>query len=209
MIIQKKTYFFFKFFSFLRIAVVFLSFSIFASDNNYYQNNNKGINSENSTGKLYIFGVLTESTCHIEMNSLYQSINMGNISLSKLKKIGDKGDPISFQITLLDCLEIPSLLRDGRNNLIQSAKQPGVKLRFISNTVPFYPQLIKVSGIDGLGLQISDRSGQVLPLHEDSTPYFLEPGQNQLTFFISPVKTTENIKAGNYNALISFELVYD
>lgn len=214
MIIQKKSHFIFNFFSYLKLIILFLSFSSFfalaSNDNsNYYRANNKGVSAEDSTGQLYVFGTLTESTCHIEMDSLYQSVNMGNIPLSKLKKIGDKSDPISFQITLLDCLETPTLLSDRKDNRIWSMEQPGVKIRFISNTVPFYPQLIRVSGVDGLGLQISDPSGRVLPLHEDSIPYLLDPGQNQLTFFISPVKIAKNIIAGYYNALISFELVYD
>ncbi|MDM3869178.1 fimbrial protein [Proteus faecis] len=214
MIIQKKLHSLFNLSTCMRIIVLFLSFSCFfssASNKNadYYRAHNKGISAEDSTGQLYVFGTLTESTCHIEMNSIYQSINMGNIPLTKLKKVGDKGEPISFQIALLDCLETPTLLNDRKDHRIWSSEQPGVKIRFIANIVPFFPQLIRVSGIEGLGLQISDLNGRVLPLHADSIPYFLNPGQNQLTFLISPVKTAKYITPGYYNALISFELLYD
>ncbi|EOG1984937.1 TPA: fimbrial protein [Proteus mirabilis] len=214
MIIKKRVSSFFNILNYIKLTILSLilcSYFSYASNNNieFYRGNEKGVSANDSMGQLYIFGTLTESTCHIEMNSLYQAINMENIQLSNLQKVGDQGKPIPFQIALSDCLETETILSNTKGRTMWSSEQPGIKLKFIADTVPFYPQLAQVAGVNGIGLKISDHEGKTLALKEDSAPYFLQPGNMQLTFFVTPVRIAENINAGIYNSLISFELLYD
>ncbi|MEX9975955.1 fimbrial protein [Providencia rettgeri] len=183
----------------------------FATENHYplYRSDNNW-NVEGSNGQLYVFGSLTESPCRITMNSLYQSIDMGNIETADLSKVGKTGRPVPFHIELLDCIETSTALQDIKTDrLVWSNEQPGIKMRFLAPTVPFYPQLVKVVGVQGIGLQLSDDAGQVLLLGESSVPRLLSPGQDSLSFFITPIRIADNMQAGAYHALISFELIYD
>ncbi|EMI5490147.1 type 1 fimbrial protein [Providencia stuartii] len=167
-------------------------------------------NVEGASGQLYVFGSLTESPCRIAMESMYQSVDMGNIETADLKKVGQTGRPVPFHIELLDCIETPTALRDIKTGSVAwSSEQPGVKMRFLAPSVPFYPQLARVVGVQGLGLQLSDEAGRVIPLGESSVPRLLSPGQDSLSFFITPVRIASDLQAGAYRALISFELMYD
>ena len=167
-------------------------------------------NVEGANGQLYVFGSLTESPCHIAMESLYQSVDMGNIETANLKQVGKTGKSVPVHIELLDCIETPTALTDAKTgNVTWSTEQPGIKVRFVAPSVPFYPQLAKVSGVQGIGLQLSDSDGKIIPLGESVYPHLLSPGQDVLTYFITPVRIASILKAGAYQALISFELMYD
>lgn len=167
-------------------------------------------NVEGANGQLYVFGSLTESPCRIAMESVYQSVDMGNIETADLQKVGQTGKSVPFHIELLDCIEAPTALRDIKTGSVAwSTEQPGIKMRFLAPSVPFYPQLAKVFGAQGLGLQLSDEVGRVIPLGESSFPRLLSPGQDSLRFFITPVRIASDLQAGAYRALISFELIYD
>ncbi|KLN98293.1 fimbrial protein [Moellerella wisconsensis] len=167
-------------------------------------------NVEGANGQLYVFGALTESPCRIAMESSYQSVDMGNIETATLKNIGSRGQAVPFHIQLLDCIETPTDLIDRRTDTrVWSSLQPGVKVRFLASSVPFYPQLIRVTGAQGFGLQLSDADGRIIPLGEDSFPRLLTPGQDNLTYFITPVRVSHKLLPDAYHALISFELIYD
>lgn len=182
-----------------------------AADNNTTRYRPDGNwNVEGANGQLYIFGSLTESACRISMESAYQSVDMGNIETADLQRVGQKGKPVPFHIELLDCIETVTSLRDLKTGSVAwSSLQPGVKVRFLAPSVPGSPELIDVSGVEGLGLQLSDNQGRVIPVGENSFPELLSPGQDNLTYFITPVRIANKLQPGAYRSLVSFELMYD
>jgi len=43
---------------------------------------------EGANGKIFVYGSLTESACHLSMDSAFQSVDLGNIDTASLKVIG-------------------------------------------------------------------------------------------------------------------------
>ncbi|MEY0580131.1 fimbrial protein [Providencia manganoxydans] len=155
-------------------------------------------------------GSLTESPCRLAMTSAYQAVELGNTETAELKAVGDKGRPTAFHLELQDCIEVNSALEDVRTGQTAwSSTQPAVKIRFIAPTVPWMPDFAKVMGAEGIGLVLSDKSGQTLPLNQSSNPDLLPSGQSTLTYYVSPVRTAQLMQPGAYSALISFEMLYE
>ena len=135
---------------------------------------------------------------------------MGNIETADFKKVGESGKPVPFYIELIDCINTPTaLLNDRTNTTTWSTDQTGIKVRFIAPTVPFYPELVRLNGIEGIGLQLSDEQEKVLSLGEYSAPQLIGPGKGKLNYFLTPVRVAEKLQPGSYRALISLELSYD
>ncbi|WP_299999182.1 fimbrial protein [uncultured Cedecea sp.] len=164
----------------------------------------------NDHGQLYVHGSLTESPCQLTMESMSQLVDVGNLETADFKKIGSQGKPVPFKLELIDCIDAPTALINRRTNTVSwSTDQTGVKVRFVSPAVPFYPELIKLNGIEGIGLQLSDDKGNVLPLGQNSAPQVVGPGQGTLSYYLTPIRVSDSLRPGAYNALVSFELVYD
>lgn len=192
------------------ISCLFSPISAVAAYNNAYVMSDEYREDVNNHGQIYVFGSLTESPCQISMDSINQSIDMGNIETADFNKVGSSGKPVPFHIELIDCINTPTALLDDRtNSTTWSTDQTGIRARFIAPTVPFYPELVKLNGIEGIGLQLSDSSEKALPLGEYSTPQLIGPGQGTLNYFLTPVRIAEKLQPGTYRALISFELSYD
>lgn len=187
------------------------AFSSSAQDNNsrlYRSVDNWDVDGANGT--LYVSGSLTESPCRLAMTSASQSVDLGNTETADLKSVGDKGQAIPFQIELRDCIETASSLKNVQTGQVAwSADQPAVKIRFTAPTVPFMPQFARVNGVEGLGLEIVEKSGKGLPLDLQSNPVLLPPGQEVLTYYVRPVRTGNILSPGAYSALISFEMIYE
>lgn len=165
---------------------------------------------DGANGTLYVSGSLTESPCRLAMTSAFQSVDMGNTETADLKTIGDKGKPIPFQIELRDCIEVPTYLENVQTGQAAwSSEQPAVKIRFTAPIVPLMPDLARVNGAQGIGLEISESSGKALPLNQNSNPLLLTPGQEILTYYVRPVRTEQNMLPNAYSALISFEMIYE
>lgn len=183
----------------------------FADDNNralYRPVDNWNVDGQH--GVLYVSGSLTESPCRLAMTSGYQSVLLGNAQTADFNDEGSQGRPIPFQIELLDCLQTPTSLDNVRTGqTVWSSTQPAVKVRFLAPTVPFMPNYARVNGAKGIGLKLSDSQGISLPLGEDSNPVLLASGQDKLTYYVTPVRTTGPLEPGAYSALIAFEMIYE
>ncbi|WP_272539748.1 fimbrial protein [Providencia sp. PROV197] len=165
-------------------------------------------NVDGQHGVVYVKGSLTESPCHLAMTSSYQTVEMGNLDTGTLQHNG-KGVPIPFQIELEDCLETASRLQNIQTGMTAwSSTQPAVKIRFVAPTIPFNPDFIRVTGVQGLGLAVTTPGGTLLPMGQDSEPYLLPSGQSQLTYYVTPVRTGQLVP-GAYSALIAFEMLYE
>ncbi|CAI2142749.1 PAP fimbrial minor pilin protein precursor [Serratia fonticola] len=165
---------------------------------------------EGANGVLRVQGTLTESACRLEMVSAWQDIALGEIGTGRLRHLGARGTPVAVHLKLQDCLPGPADNRDRRTgNRLWSPNQPAVSVSFIAPADADNPQLIKVQGAEGLALRLTDSQGRDVRLGSRGAPLWLTPGQNILTYTVTPERTSAPLAAGVYWAQMNFRLHYD
>lgn len=171
-----------------------------------------GWNVDGEHGLLHVTGYLTESACRLDMVSEFQEVELGNTPLRDLAQPGGEGKPVAFQIRLHDCLRTQSNQRNSRTgNLVWSANQPVVSVAFLAPADADNPALVRVNGVSvsGVGLKLMDDSYKVQRLGNWNAPRFLDPGQDELTYYAAPVRTNASLAAGEYQATVNFALNYE
>lgn len=165
---------------------------------------------EGANGQLHIHGALTESACRLEMTSARQDVVLSDVGTGRLLKVGDRGEPVTFELRLADCLSSPATNRDVRKErLTWAAEQPAVSVTFRATRDADNPALVKAQGVSGLGLRMEDGHGQDVRLGSRGEPLLLTPGQNTLTYTVTPERTVASLVAGSYQAVVDFHLSYD
>lgn len=163
-----------------------------------------------ASGTLYVHGALTESACRLEMASARQEVVLGETGSGRLQTIGARGTPVQFELRLMDCLRSPGGSRDSlTGGLTWSGNQPAVTVSFRATRDADNPQLIKAQGISGLGLRMEDSFGRDVRPGGRGVPLLLTPGQDTLTYIITPERTPASLVAGSYRAVVDFFLSYD
>lgn len=165
---------------------------------------------EGANGTLYVHGALTESACRLEMTSAYQDIALGDTGAGRLRTVGARGESIRFELRLEDCLRSPAGSRDVRTGgLTWADNQPAVTVSFRAARDADNPQLVKALGVSGLGLRLENAQGEDVRLGSRGKPLLLAPGQNTLSYTITPERTPAALMAGSYRAVVNFHLSYD
>lgn len=161
-------------------------------------------------GQLYVHGSLTESACRLDMDSAWQDVELGTTSTAELKKMGDQGNTVRVVIRLEDCISSPASVRDAwSGDLIWSLEQPAVTVSFLAPGEISNPVLVKVNGVNGLALRLTDKYNRDVRPGGEGHPLLLEPGSNSLSYNITPERTAAPLVAGYWHALINFRLNYD
>ena len=70
------------------LSLIFHSAVIYAASNDAFYNTTGNWDVEGANGKIFVYGSLTESACHLSMDSAFQSVDLGNIETASLKTIG-------------------------------------------------------------------------------------------------------------------------
>ncbi|AGB80473.1 P pilus assembly protein, pilin FimA [Serratia sp. FGI94] len=165
---------------------------------------------EGANGVLHVRGALSESACSLEMATARQEVWLGELGSAGFQQPGDRGTPVAFQLRLKDCLRAPASNRDPWGGaLAWSGSQPAVSVSFTAPADADAPSLIRVSGVSGLALRLADSAGAPVRLGARNAPRLLTPGQNTLTYTITPVRTPATLGVGAYRATIDFRLHYD
>ncbi|AML56196.1 fimbrial protein [Serratia rubidaea] len=165
---------------------------------------------EGANGVLHVRGALSESACSLEMATARQEVWLGELGSAGFQQPGDRGTPVAFQLRLKDCLRAPASNRDPWGGaLAWSGSQPAVSVSFTAPADADAPSLIRVSGVSGLALRLADSAGEPVRLGARNAPRLLTPGQNTLTYTITPVRTPATLGVGAYRATIDFRLYYD
>ncbi|MFI8416099.1 fimbrial protein [Serratia sp. NPDC078593] len=165
---------------------------------------------EGANGVLHVYGALTESACSLEMASARQEVWLGETGSAHFQQPGDRGTPVAFELKLKDCLRAPASNRDTWTGaLAWNGSQPAVSVGFMAAADDDAPMLVKVSGVSGLALQLANSDGQPVRLGTRNPPMLLSPGQNTLTYTVTPVRTPATLGVGAYRATIDFRLYYD
>ncbi|HEJ0318279.1 TPA: type 1 fimbrial protein [Klebsiella aerogenes] len=163
-------------------------------------------------GKLNVSGQLTEAACRLDMTSAFQQVDLGNILVREFLKPGTQGQPMAFQLHLKDCLRTAGSLRNNRTgNLTWSENQPVVSVAFMAPTDADTPELVRLDGqgVGGVGLRLLDAQHHPLSLGRWNRPHFLDPGQDDLTFYVLPERTTAPLGMGAFRATVDFHLNYE
>lgn len=165
---------------------------------------------DGANGVLQVHGALSESACRLEMASAWQEINLGTTATGRLREVGDRGTPVTVELKLQDCISGPARTLDERSgNLRWSPGQPAVTVRFIAPADINNPELLQVKGAGGLALRVTDKLGRDIRLGSRGASLLLTPGNNLLTYTITPERTRAPLQAGSYQAHVNFGMLYE
>lgn len=104
----------------------------------------------------------------------------------------------------------PAGSRDLRTGgVIWADNQPAVTVSFRAPRDADNPQLVKAQGVSGLGLRLEDGRGEDVRLGSRGKPLLLTPGQDTLSYTVTPERTSSDLMAGSYRAVVDFHLSYD
>lgn len=167
-------------------------------------------NVDGAHGVLHVRGTLLEGACRLDMTSAFQLVSLGSTARGVLRHPGDRGQPVAFRLRLRDCSRSGGAEENRYTGTItQDAIQPVVTFSFTGVTDPDMPRLLKVSGVSGVGLQLTDPLGRHVRPGERGEPVMLMPGDNDLIYQVTPVRTPAPLIAGDYRAVANFEVSYD
>ncbi|WP_439865275.1 fimbrial protein [Pseudomonas antarctica] len=165
---------------------------------------------EGMNGMLNISGSMHEPPCSLEMTSLHQTIDLGAVSTSQLQRPGDKAKAIAFELRFADCQRTAGSIRSERTgNLTRSAFQPVLSVAFMAPADADDPRLVKVQGITGMGLHLTDALGRDVNLGARGEPLFLPLASNTQVWTVQPTRTSAPLSSGAYRAVVDFRLNYD
>ncbi|MEX5592287.1 fimbrial protein [Pseudomonas orientalis] len=165
---------------------------------------------EGMSGMLNVLGSMHESPCSLEMTSLHQTVDLESVSTSQLQRPGDQATPKAFQLRFTDCLRTAGRIRNERTgNLTWSAYQPVLSVTFEAPADADDPRLVRVQGITGMGLQLTDALGRDVQLGSRGQPLFLPVGRNTQTWHVRPTRTAAPLTSGAFRAVVDFRLTYE
>ncbi|MEB0046569.1 MULTISPECIES: fimbrial protein [unclassified Pseudomonas] len=165
---------------------------------------------EGMVGMLNIVGSMYETPCSLEMTSRHQAIDLGALSAGQLQRPGDQATRQAFQLRFADCQRTAGGIASERTgNLTWSAYQPVVSVMFIAPADADDPRLVKVQGITGMGLRLTDALGRDVHLGSRGEPLFLPLGSNTQTWYVQPTRTSAPLTSGAFRAVVDFRLNYE
>ena len=165
---------------------------------------------EGMVGMLNIRGSMHEMPCSLEMNSLHQTIDLGAVSAGQLQRPGDQATSKPFQLQFKDCQRTAGSIANARTgNLTWSAHQPVLSVTFVAPADADDPRLVKVQGITGMGLRLTDDVGRDVRLGSRGEPLFLALGSSTRTWNVQPTRTSAPLTSGAFRAVVDFRLNYD
>lgn len=165
---------------------------------------------EGMYGQLYVRGALLASACALTMDSAAQEVWLGDTGTASLQRPGDRGEPVNFSLRLTGCSAAPAMAVDERyGTRTWSRDQPAVSVTFYADADADVPSLAGVSGVSGLGLRLNDAAGRQVHLNEQGRPALVSPGESELAYTVTPVRTPAVLAPGAWRAVINFGVRYD
>lgn len=165
---------------------------------------------EGEHGQIMVVGLLSEGACHLELGSALQQIDLGTLSKTELSQPGDETSPVSFSIRLTDCYRSykDQSIMPGSNELF-SYIEPLVTLSFSGVSDHDFPSLLKVNGVSGIALRISDKDRQTVALNQSGRKYFISQKSEEFNYFVSVVRSSASVHYGDFWAVTNFRVNYE
>ncbi|HAY4528357.1 TPA: S-fimbrial adhesin major pilin SfaA-II [Escherichia coli] len=149
-------------------------------------------------GTVHFKGEVVNAACAVNMNSVDQTVLLGQVRTKKLANLDDVSGPVGFNIQLDEC---------------DSTTSGSVKILFSGTPVAGKNNALAIqSSASGaatnVGIQILDSSGNPVTLNSDqSAVYTLTDGTNNIPFQARYIATGQST-AGTANADATFKVQY-
>ncbi len=152
-------------------------------------------------GQINFIGTITDTTCTVvntPENPL--TVTLGTVSRTSLDGgAGKTAAPTAFKINLTNC---PASLNGHTTNV----KFDGVSANSDNSAL----KLTQDTGVaTGVGIQITDNTGAVVPLYTPSSAYNLVTGDNSLDFVARYLSIASAVTSGPANSTSQFTIVYN
>lgn len=162
-------------------------------------------------GEFQVEGSLTESPCHLVMESEEQSIDMGVIPKYKLVRTGDHSQAVAVHLKFKDCGMVSNHLRDD-NHEETNYQLPDQLVSMITvNGVESSQNrhLLELHGdTTGVALRLEDPEHRQLEPGEHSRGLIMQQGNTDLVLYAMLERTPEPLKDGRFDVLMNFTLGY-
>lgn len=162
------------------------------------------------TGNINFEGEITASICSISPKSQNMTVYLGKPTVNRFKAAGDKAEPATFNIDLLDCpavatsapANVATVTFKGEGDLSNASSGKWLK---ISNA----GQAGGVVAAKNVAIQIADSTGAQVDLNTGkSGDYILGEGANSLKFKAAYIATAVGVTAGPASSSATFQVDY-
>ena len=149
-------------------------------------------------GTVYVTGVINDNTCVVSPDSIYFTLEMGNIASKQFYRAGDGTRYEPFTINLEDC----------------GGEASGVTVSFHGRADSLNQDLLALNGGDGyatgMGIGIYNADKSMIPLGKESEQTVLSPDQIavKLNFYARYIADGAKVTTGTANASAVFMLTY-
>ena len=150
-------------------------------------------------GQVNFKGEIIDSACTVANTPAAPlDVTLGSVMKSAFSVKGDTASPTKFTLKLTNC---PASVTKA------AVKFDGTAVNGDSSVLA----LTQESGVaTGVGIQLTDSSNAVLPLHTASASYPLTAsGENSLDFVARYISTAAAVTAGPANAVANFSINYN
>lgn len=166
---------------------------------------------EGMHGELQVEGSLTESPCHLAMESIEQSVDLGVIPRYRLQQVGDHSPTVAVHLKLEDCGMASNHLRDDSHEESDYQLPDQLVSMMTVNGVesPDNLHLLQVNGeAKGIALRLEDPEHRQLIPGEHSRGLAMQQGNTDLVLYAMLERTELPLKEGKFNVLMNFTLGY-
>lgn len=145
-------------------------------------------------GTLHFTGEIVNAACAISPDSINKTINLGQYRSANFKAVGDRSVLIPFSLKLDDC----------DPTVAQTAAVA------FSGSTDLVDKTVLLTGSEGIGIEISDASGTVIPPDGSSFTEAkkLSTGANVFNFSARYKSTLATVKPGAADADVTFTMQY-
>lgn len=147
-------------------------------------------------GHVHMQGSIIDTPCAISTADLLQSIEM-NVSTVGEMVLNGRGSQKSFSLNLVNC-DLNS----------HSQEQPDSTHFSTTFDGPSDHGLFRISGAQGVGLQITDALGNLATPGKPLPAGSLVPGTQRLDYTLRVVSNDQPLKVGEFHAILRFKVDY-
>lgn len=149
-------------------------------------------------GTINFTGEIIDAACDVTPTTASQIVNLGKVSDKSLGTVGNTAAATSFKIDLASC---PAAVSTA------SVKFDGVPYNGDTSAIALTPA---PGAATGVGIEIRDADGSVLPLYTASQSVTLsQAATNSLQFSAAYVAKDATVTAGPADATATFSVVYN
>lgn len=152
-------------------------------------------------GRLALQGSIVDTPCSIEVGDLLQELDMGNMSVSEMKRI-DTGNSLPFNIGVRNC-DLGAIREGGSNTYM-----PTRRIRIVFDGVNDAGYFAVSGTASGVALMIRDEFGQEMAPGGMVAPVPMPDGDMDLNYTVTMVKNGQGLQAGSYRAAVNFRIEY-